>query len=395
MEKPLEGIRVLDLTRVLAGPFCTMQLADMGAEVIKIERPGTGDDSRYFGPWKNGESSYYILVNRGKKDITLNFREPRALELFYDMARQADVVVENFRPGVTRKLGLDYETLKKLNPRLIYASISGCGQYGPYSARPGYDIVAQAMGGLMSITGYPDAPPARAGSSIADISAGLYGATAIAATLCRRERTGEGDYIDVSLLDSVFSFCETNIVRYTIGGVIPQRVGSRHPLSAPFDIYRARDGYVVIAVANEVLMERLFQLMGRPELHRDPRFETDAKRSVHDKELKAILEDWLQAYTVEEAVKLLLDQSIPASPVLSIPEICGDPQIAARHMLVEVEQPQAGRVKITGTPMKFASSPDDDFSPAPQMGQDNYEVLGRLCHCSRAAVDEMLAKGIL
>ncbi len=395
MGKPLAGIRVLDLTRVLAGPFCTMQLADMGAEVIKIERPGTGDDSRYFGPWKNGESSYYILVNRGKKDITLNFREPQAMELFNGLVSQADVVVENFKPGVTKKLGLDYETLKKHNPSLVYASISGCGQYGPYSARPGYDIVAQAMGGLMSITGYPDEPPARAGSSIADISAGLYAATAIAAALYRRERTGEGDYIDVSLLDSIFAFCETNIVRYTIGGVVPQRVGSRHPLSAPFDIYRASDGYVVIAVANEVLMERLFQLIGKPELHKDPRFETDAKRSIHDKELKVILEEWLQAYTVAEAVDLLLTKAIPASPVLSIPEICQDPQIAARHMLVDVQQPKAGRVQITGTPMKFASSADDDFSPAPQMGQDNYEVFGRLCHCSKEAVDEMTAKGIL
>ena len=395
MTKPLQGIRVLDLTRVLAGPFCTMQLADMGAEVIKIERPGTGDDSRFFGPFKNGESGYYILLNRNKKGITLNFRKPEAVQLFYKMVESADIVVENFKPGVVKKLQIDYETLKKINPKIIYASISSCGQYGPYSSQPGYDIIAQAMGGLMSITGYPDRPPLRCGSSIADVASGLFTATAILAALHKRDLTGEGDYIDVSLLDSIFAFCETNIVRYTIGGEIPQRVGSRHPLSAPFDIYKAKDGYAVIAVANEKIMDKLFHLMGCPELHQDPRFETDAKRSVHDKELKEIIEKWLSRYTVDEAVKMMLAQSIPASNVMNIPQACNDEQIKVRHMLVDVDQPKAGKVAVTGSPMKFDSFPDDDFTPAPQIGQDNRAVLKELCGCSDADIDKLIQLGAL
>ena len=385
----------MDLTRVLAGPFCTMQLADMGAEVIKIERPRIGDDSRYFGPFKNGESGYYILLNRNKKDITLNFKEEKAVQLFYKLVKSADVIVENFKPGVMKKLKLDYDTLKKINPKIIYASISSCGQYGPYCSRPGYDIIAQAMGGLMSITGYPDSPPTRTGSSIADVASGLFTATAILAALYKREKTGEGDRIDVSLLDSIFAFCETNIVRYTIGGKTPKRVGCRHPLSAPFDIYKAKNGYVVIAVGNEKIMDRLCKLMGKPELHQDPRFETDCKRSVHDKELKVIIEDWLKNYTVDEAVNMMLEQSVPASSVMDIPQICNDEQIKIRHMLVEVNQPKAGKVNITGSPMKFASFSDNDFKPAPEIGENNKEIFTNLCNCSADEIEDMRKQGII
>ena len=375
MGGPLQGIRVLDLTRVLSGPFCTLQLADMGAEVIKIERPKIGDDSHFFGPFKNGESGYFIMLNRGKKSITLDFKKPRAVEIFKDMVKQADVVVENFKPGVMKKLGIGYEELKEINPRIIYAAISGFGQYGPYWERPGYDILAQAMGGLMSITGFPDNPPTRVGSSVGDLSAGIYGALAIMMALFSRERTGRGQLVDVALLDSIFSFCEANVVRYTMGGVIPGRVGSRHPLSAPFDIYQAKNGYVVIAVANESLMAKLFELMGRPELHKDPRFETDAKRSEHDQELKVIIEAWLADYTVEQAVATMLAQGVPSSPVLTIPQFCNDPHIAAREMLVEIEHPVAGKVLIPGNPMKLSETPGNVKGTAPTLGQHNQEVL--------------------
>lgn len=393
--KPLQGVRVLDLTRVLAGPFCAAQLGDLGAEVIKVERPKYGDDSRFFGPYKNGESSYYMLMNRNKKGITLNFKSEKALKIFYELVRKSDVVVENFKPGVAAHLKIDYETLKEINPRLIYASISGFGQYGPYAPRPGYDIVAQAMGGLMSITGYPDAPPARVGSSIADVSAGLYAAAGIMAALYAREKTGKGSYVDVSLLDFVFAFCETNIVRYTIGGVIPKRVGARHPLSAPFDIYRAKDGYVVIAVANERIMDRLWALMGRMDLKEDPRFKTDADRSKNDVALKVIIEDWLKDTTVAEAVAAMLEKSIPASPLQTIPQACADEQIAARHMLVTIDHPRAGKVQITGNPMKFAGVPDNDYKPSPELGADNEAVLGELCGCSPEEVRAMEEAGDL
>lgn len=392
-DKPLKGVRVLDLTRVLAGPFCAAQLADLGAEVIKVERPKYGDDSRFFGPYRNGESSYYMLMNRNKKGITLNFKSEKALALFYKLVEKADVVIENFKPGVAEHLHIDYDTLKKINPSIVYASISGFGQYGPYAPRPGYDIVAQAMGGLMSITGYPDEPPARVGSSVADVSAGLFALSGILASLYAREKTGEGNYVDVSLLDSIFALCETNIVRYTIGGIIPKRVGARHPISAPFDIYRAKDGYVVIAVANERIMDRLWELMGRMDLKEDPRFRKDPDRSKNDVALKEIIEDWLKDTTVDAAVTAMLEKSIPASPLYSIPEACADEQIAARHMLVTVDHPKAGKVKITGNPMKFKGIPDDDFQPSPELGGDNEEIFEKFCGCTPEEVQAMKENG--
>lgn len=395
MSEPLQGVRVLDLTRVLAGPFCTLQLADMGAEVIKIERPKYGDDTHFFGPFKNGESGYFIMLNRGKKGITLDFKKPRAVEIFKKMVEKADVVVENFKPGVMAKLGIGYEELKKINPRIIYASISGFGQSGPYWERPGYDIVAQAMGGLMSITGFPENPPTRVGSSVGDLSAGMYGALAIMMALYSREKTGKGQLIDVALMDAIFSFCETNVVRYTMGDIIPKRVGSRHPLSAPFDIYQAKDGYVVIAVANEPLMSKLFELMGKPELHKDPRFETDAKRSEHDLELKEIIEEWLTDYTVEQAVDEMLAHSIPSSPVLTIPQVCADPHIAARKMLVEINHPIAGKVKIPGSPMKLSETPANVTGTAPTLGQHNEEVLASILGYDGEAVRQLKEDGII
>jgi len=395
MDGPLKGIRVLDLTRVLAGPFCTLQLADMGAEVIKIERPKYGDDTHFFGPFKNGESGYFIMLNRGKKGITLDFKKPKAVELFKKMVEHADVVVENFKPGVMDKLGIGYEELKKINPRIIYAAISGFGQYGPYWERPGYDIVAQAMGGLMSITGFPDNPPTRVGSSVGDLSAGMYGALAIMMALYAREKTGKGQLVDVALMDAIFSFCETNVVRYTMGNIIPQRVGSRHPLSAPFDIYQAKDGYVVIAVANEPLMGKLFNLMGKTELHLDPRFETDAKRSEHDQELKEIIEAWLSEYTVDQAVEIMLTHAIPSSPVLTIPQICADPHIDAREMLIEIDHPIAGRVRIPGTPMKLSETPAYVTGTAPTLGQHNEEVLTELLGCDKDTVRQLKEEGVI
>ena len=386
MNKVLSGIRVLDFSQVLAGPFCTMNLADFGAEVIKIERPGVGEGSRIFGPFINGQSGYYTLVNRGKKGITLDLKKGR--DIIYEMVKSCDIVVENFKPGVMEKLGYSYDKLKEINPRLIYCSISGFGQDSPMRDLPAYDIVAQAMSGMMSITGYPDTPPARVGSSLGDVSAGLFAVTGIMLALYNRERTGVGQYVDIAMLDSVFSFLETNVVRYTIGGVHPTRVGARHPLSAPFDIYRCKDAYVVIAVASDHHFAKLCEMIGQPDLIKDPKFDSDPHRSENDVELKAILEKFLADYTVAQAMEMMQARSIPCGPLCTVEEACANPSIQAREMLVEIDQPGAGKLKITGNPIKLSETPADPKHPAPLLGQDTHEVLREVF----GFTDEQIAK---
>lgn len=375
MNKALSGVRVLDFSQVLAGPFCTMNLADFGAEVIKIEKPVTGDGSRIFGPFINDQSGYYILVNRGKKGITLDLKNPKSREIIYGMVTECDVVVENFKPGVMDKLGFSYDTLKAINPRLIYCSVSGFGQDSPYRNRASYDIVAQGMAGMMSITGYPDNPPARVGSSLGDVSAGLYAAFGIMTALYSREKTGKGQYVDVALMDSVFAFMETNVVRCTIGKILPNRVGARHPLSAPFDIYRCKDGLVIIAIASNPHFAKLCDMMGQPDLSRNPRFDSDPHRSDNDVELKAIIEKFLADYTVDEAMDMMMKRAIPCGPLQDVRQACNDPSILQREMLVEIDQPGAGKLQITGNPVKLSETPVDPKHPAPLLGQDTREVL--------------------
>ncbi|KAB2329719.1 CoA transferase [Cytobacillus depressus] len=377
MTQPLDQIKVLDFTRVLAGPYCTMLLADMGAEVIKIEKPGIGDDTRGFGPYQNDESGYFMFLNRGKKSIELDLKSPESITVIKEMVKEADVIVENFRPGVMKKLGLDYESLKEVNPHIVFASISGFGQYGPYSQRPAYDLVAQAMGGLASINGHPDQPPTRVGSSLGDMSAALYAAYGIMTALFHRERTGEGQYIDVAMVDSIFSLLESNVMRYTIEKIAPKRIGSRHPISSPFDIFKAQDGYIVIAVANDPLFKRLCLIMNQPELEKDERFCRDALRTEHVDELKVIIEKWLQAYTVAEAVELINDGGVPSSPILNIQEICEDEHIAVREMLVELDHPVAGKTKILGNPVKFSKTPPVIQKPSPSLGEHTEEILNK------------------
>ena len=373
MNKVLSGIRVLDFSQVLAGPFCTMNLADFGAEVIKIEKPGSGDGSRIFGPFVADQSGYYILVNRGKKGITLDLKKGK--DIIYEMVKSCDIVVENFKPGVMEKLGYSYDKLKEINPRLIYCSISGFGQDSPMRDLPAYDIVAQGMSGMMSITGYPNDPPARVGSSLGDVSAGLYAVTGILLALYNREKTGKGQYVDIAMLDSVFAFIATNVVRHTIGGVHPTRVGARHPLSAPFDIYMCKDAYVIIAVASDHHFAKLCEMIGQPDLIKNPKFDSDPHRSENDVELKAILEKFLADYTVDEAMKMMQERSIPCGPLCTVDEACQNPSILARDMLVEIAQPGAGKLKITGNPMKLSDTPPDPKHAAPLLGQDTKSVL--------------------
>ncbi|MED4203560.1 CoA transferase [Neobacillus mesonae] len=375
MQRPLEKIRVLDFTRVLAGPYCTMLLADMGAEVIKIEKPGHGDDTRHFGPFQNEESGYFVYLNRGKKSMALDLKNPHAIEAIKELVKQSDVVVENFRPGVMKKLGLDYESLKECNPGIIYASISGFGQYGPYSQRPAYDLVAQAMGGMTSITGHPENPPTRSGASLGDMSAALYAAYGIMAALFHRERTGEGQLIDVAMVDSIFALLESNVMRYTVDKIVPERIGSRHPISSPFDIFQAKDGFVVIAVANDSLFNKLAAVMQQPELAEDPRFNTDPLRTKNETELKAIIENWLNSYSVEEAVKLVSEAGVPCSPILTIEDICEDEHTNAREMLIEVEHPVAGPIKIPGNPVKLSHTPAVIKEASPSLGEHTEAIL--------------------
>lgn len=375
MEQSLANIKVLDFTRVLAGPYCTMLLADMGAEVIKIEKPGSGDDTRGFGPFQNNESGYFMFLNRGKKSVALDLKQEESQNIIKEMVKEADVVIENFRPGVMKKLGLDYKSLQEINPRIVYASISGFGQYGPYSQRPAYDLIAQAMGGLASITGHPDQPPTRAGSSLGDMSAALYAAYGIMVALFHRQQTGEGQYIDIAMTDSIFSLLESNVMRYICEGVIPERIGSRHPISSPFDIFVAQDGYVVIATANDSLFQRLSVVMEMPELNDDPRFSTDIQRTIHEVELKKIIEQWLSQYTVEQAVELINNSGVPSSPILNIDEICESEHTQIREMLIELEHPIAGKMRVPGNPVKLSKTPPVIERPSPILGEHTAEIL--------------------
>ena len=374
MKQALEGIKVLDFSRVLAGPYCTMLLADMGAEVIKIERPDSGDDTRQFGPFQNGESGYFMFLNRGKKSIEIDLKNEEDFEIIIDLIKEADVLVENFRPGVMKKLGLDYDSLQAINQDLVYCSISGFGQYGPYTERPAYDLVAQAMGGMASITGHPETAPTRSGSSLGDMGAALYAAYGVMTALFHRERTGEGQSVDVAMVDSIYSLLEHNVMRYTSEGVIPERIGSRHPISAPFDVYKSQEGYVVIATANDSLFAKLCRLMEREELISDQRFSKDIERGKNESELKRIIEAWLADYRAEDAVEMINAAGVPSSLILNIAEISESDQIKERDMLLEIDHPVAGKTRIPGNPVKLSATPMQVKSPSPALGEHNDSI---------------------
>lgn len=350
-ELPLAGIRVLDLTRVLAGPFCTMLLADLGAEVVKVERPG-GDDARQFGPFlQSGESAYFAGINRGKKSIVLDLKTVAGRAVFLRLVERADVVVENFRPGTMEEFDLGSERLRAVNPRLIYASVSGFGRTGPYRRRPAYDVIVQALGGLMSITGHDAAAPARVGSSISDILAGIYSALSITAALSRRSRTERGADLDLAMLDCTVAVLENAVVRYGVTGETPRPLGTRHPSITPFQAFRAADGLLVIAAGNDLLWRRLCEVLGIAGLVDDPLLGTNASRTANHAYLENELQKVLDQRTVREWLECLQAAGIPAAPINDISEILNDPQLAARdmwHTLVDRD----GTTLITpGTPI--------------------------------------------
>ncbi len=374
MSGPLSGIRVLDLSRVLAGPYCTALLADLGAEVIKLEPPA-GDDYRHIGPFKDGESALFTLNNRGKKSVVLDLKKPEDLELAQALAARVDVVVENFRPGVAARLGLGAVALREANPRLVYCSISGFGQDGPFKDLPAYDLVVQAMSGLMAATGEEGGAPLKAGESIADLVAGLFASWSIMAALVRRNATGQGATLDVAMYDALFSMLTTSHAQYFYGGVLPARVGNRHPLSTPFGCFGTSDGQVVIAVLNGGQFERLAGLIGKPEIADDPRFASDSSRTGHEPVLRTLIKDWSGRLTTREAVAALSAHGLPAAPILDIAEAAANEHALMRGLVSRLAHPLLGQAPVVGQPVRFDGEKPVAATAAPRLGGDRETVL--------------------
>lgn len=379
MAQALEGIKVLDLSRALAGPYCTMMLADMGAEVIKVEMPGKGDDSRSWGPpFVEGESAYFMSINRNKKSLTLNMKSEKSVEIIHKLVKQSDVLVENFRPGAMERLGLGYERVKEMNPRIIYCSISGFGQDGPYRMLPGFDQVLQGMGGLMSITGEAGGPPIKVGVAIADISGGMFAANGIGVALYNREKTGKGQMIDVSLLDSQVAWLTYRAGAYFASGEIPQPMGSGHPVIVPYQAFKAKDVFINIAVGNDQLWERFCKAVGLEKVMDDPKFATNAKRVENREEIVKIICDLIATRNGEEWLKILTDAGVPCGPIYTLDKIFTDPQVLHRQMLKELDHPKAGRIKVTGIPIKLSDTPGEIKTAPPVLGQHTQEILSEL-----------------
>ena len=396
MRKPLEGVRVLDLTQAYSGPFCTMNLADHGAEVIKIERPRSGDQTRGWGPIKNDYSGYYAYINRNKKGITLDLRSEEGKEIFRELLKTADVVCENYKVGVMERLGFSYEEMKKINPRIIYGSISGFGLEGELAKRPAYDIVAQAMSGMMSVTGYPDMPPCKIGPSIGDNYSGAYLAMGILMALYQREKTGEGQRLDVAMMDTLFSVMENFVVEYTIDGKTPHRAGNQDPSIAPFDSFHAKDGDFVMGCGTDDMFAKLAGAMGKPELAENPLYKTNYLRCVNYTGLKPIIEEWTGTKTVDELEEIIVGLSIPFGNILTIPEAAEHPQTKIRNMLWDVYQPGMNEtIRIPGTPIKMHGQEDKCQKASPQLGEDNESVLKEILGYSDEKIASLRENGII
>ena len=379
--RALEGIKIIDLSRVLAGPFCTMLLADMGAEVIKVEIPGKGDDSRTFPPFKEGQGTYFINFNRNKKSIVLNLKNSSDSNKFIEIIKSMDVLVENFRPGTMEKMGLGYEKLRTVNNQLIYACISGFGHFGPYKDRPGYDIIGQAVGGIMSITGWPDGPPTRTGTAIADILAALFCTIGVLSALHARTIYGKGQKIDVALVDSVVSAIGTILQIYLVEKRIPKRSGNKYDFIAPYEAFMAKNGWFVLGVGNDNIWKKFCGAINRNDLIDDERYSTNAKRIKHNIELAEIISKWSANYTVEELISILKADGIPAAPINNLEQIVNDPHIAiAREMIQKIVHPIAGEVKITGNPIKMSRTNPQIYASSPLLGEHTDFVINKFVH---------------
>ncbi|HAE43829.1 MAG TPA: carnitine dehydratase [Clostridiales bacterium] len=391
----LNGIKVLELTQGLSGPFCTMILGDMGAEIIKIEKPGKGDDSRAFGPFVNGESAYFMSVNRNKKSMAIDLRTPEGLGIFEELAKNADVVVENYKPGTMEKLGTDYERVKTINNDIIYCSISGYGQDGPFRERPAYDAVIQAMSGIMSITGQENGSPTRVGAPVGDTTAALYGVIGIMGALYRRKERGYGERIDISILDCQISILENAIMRYNLTGEIPEPIGNRHSSIAPFETYMTRTSEIMVAIGNDNIWTDFCRLVNRDNLINDYRFYNNEKRIENYHELKPILNKIFIEYSTEEWQRSLDDAGIPNSPINTIDKLFENEQVKARNMLVKVIHPKAGELIMPNSPIKFVEEPYAVRKPSPLLGEHTSELLKSKLHMNQAKIQKLIKESII
>ena len=407
MAGPLSHIRVLDLSRVLAGPWAGQNLADLGAEVIKVERPGSGDDSRAFGPpWvkdrdgrDTGDSAYYTSANRGKKSITIDISRPEGQKLVRELARISDVLIENYKFGDLARYGLAYDDLKKINPRLVYCSVTGFGQTGPYRERPGYDFMIQGMGGMMSVTGEPDdAPgggPQRAGVPVADIITGMYASIAICAALAHREKSGAGQQLDLALLDSQIALLAYQNTNYFSTGSPPKRIGNLHPNIVPYQPFRTRDGRVILACGNDNLYRKFCEAAGRPELADDPRFATNGKRVENRAEMTRLLAQVFAQRTTREWVELLDAAGVANGPINDVAQVFEEPQVKARGVKIELEHPVAGKLPLVASPMRFSGTPLEHRLAPPTLGQHSDEILREVLRLGESEIARLRADGVI
>ncbi len=396
-EKPLAGVRVLDLSRVLAGPFCAMNLADRGAEVIKLELPGRGDDSRGYAPRipNSDDSGYYYSINRGKLSVTVDLRQAEGATVALDLARHSDVVLENFAPGTMERFGLGYARLAEANPRIILCSISGFGQSGPMAAAPAYDIVAQALGGTMSITGQPGGDPTRCGVSVGDLAAALYGVIAILAALRLRERTGVGRHLDVAMLDCQVALLEDALARYSATGKVPGPLGSRHPSITPFQQFRAADGYFVAGAGNESLWQRFCDAIGMPELKSDARFKLNADRTANHAQLEPILQHRFASQPREHWLARLGGSGVPCAPIADVAEVTCNPHLEARRMILHADHPAFDGLIVPGSPLKTVGSKAAPNTRSPALGEHTERVLRDIAGYDTARIAALRTRGII
>lgn len=398
MSLPLSGITVLDLTHVLAGPFCTQIMGDLGAEVIKIERPGVGDQTRRMPPHfigKKKQSAYFLAINRNKKSLTLDLKSPEGKEIFYGLTKKADVVINNFTPGTMEKLGLGYETLKKINPGIVWASITGYGLTGPYRDRPTYDIIVQAVGGLMSYTGEPDGPPVRSGIPFGDLGAAGHAIIGILAALLSRSKTGEGRKVDVGMLDVQISLHTYRAKYYLVAGEIPRPVGTGHVSSVPLRAYRTKDSYIVIEAFMDHFWRNLCRAIGMESLADDPRFNSRSKRLENREEVDRILEEAFLKKTTNEWIEIFDEIEVPSGPINTLDKALADPQVLSRNMIIEIDSPHTGKLKDVGNPIKISGVDEEIFNPPPLLGEHTEMILKNMLGYSTKKIAELKEKDII
>ena len=396
MPKPLEGIKILDLSRILAGPYATMLLNELGAEIVKVERPGNGDDARYYGPFKNGQSVYFISINRGKKSITINLKSPEGIKIIKEMVTEFDILIENFRPGTMERLGIGYDVLKEINPKLIYAATSGFGHTGPESHKPAYDMLVQAMGGMISITGWEDMPPTRVGMSIGDIGTALFTSIGINAALYQREKTGVGQKVDIAMLDCQIALLENALVRYQVDGKPPKPVGNRHPTITPFQAFKAKDKYFVLALGNDNLWKKFCNVFSRGDLLTDERFLTNDERTKNRKIIIPILEKIFIEKTAIEWTEFFDSHGIPSGLINSMDKVIENKQLQSRNMFVEVNDEKAGKIKIVGNPIKMSTIPEEKTrQTSPKIGEHTSEILGKYLGFDEEKIKQLKEDGVI